>query len=241
MLRKLRDGHLICADEAKISVVGGNGYVWAFSNAEEVVYRYSSRREGDILEEVLGDFKGVLVSDFYGAYDSVKCPQQKCLVHLIRDINDDLLKAPFDLDLQEIARRLTGILQPIIACIDRHGLKRRHMNKFIASTQHFQKWLESSQCQSQVACRYQKRIGKYGDRLFTFLSHDGVPWNNNLAENAIKLIASRRRIMGASFSEEGIREYMLFLGLYQTLRRKGGSLLRFLLSRSTDLFEFLKE
>ncbi|WP_409998812.1 hypothetical protein [Bradyrhizobium sp. SZCCHNS2022] len=25
------------------------------------------------------------------------------------------------------------------------------------------------------------------ERLFTFLRHDGVSWNNNLAENAIKL------------------------------------------------------
>ena len=43
---------------------------------------------------------------------------------------------------------------------------------------------------------YQKRFGKYGDRLFTFLSHDGVPWNNNLAENAVKLITISPEIPG---------------------------------------------
>jgi len=241
VLAKLQSGNLICADEAKIAVRGGSGYVWTLSSAEEVVYRYSNSREGEILGEVLGDFSGVLVSDFYGAYDSVKCSQQKCLVHLIRDINDDLLKAPFDSELQEIARRLTAVLQPIIECIDQYGLKRRHLSKFIAATQQFRVWLASCECRSQSARRYHKRIAKYGDRLFTFLSHDGVPWNNNLAENAVKLIVSRRRIVGSSFSEEGIRDYLLFLGLYQTLRRKGGSLLRFLLSGSTNLFEFLKE
>ena len=44
---------------------------------------------------------------------------------------------------------------------------------------------------------------KYSDKLFTFLDHDGVPWNNNNAENAIKRFASRRKIMGASFTEKG--------------------------------------
>jgi hypothetical protein len=39
---------------------------------------------------VLKDFRGVLVSDFYAAYDSLTCEQQKCLIHLIRDMNTDL-------------------------------------------------------------------------------------------------------------------------------------------------------
>ena len=58
-----------------------------FANVEEVVYLYRPTREGDFLQELLKDFRGVLVSDFYAAYDSLPCPQQKCLIHLIRDMN----------------------------------------------------------------------------------------------------------------------------------------------------------
>jgi hypothetical protein len=46
--------------------------------------------------EFLKDYKGILISDFYSAYDSLNCIHQKCLVHLIRDMNDDLWKSPFD-------------------------------------------------------------------------------------------------------------------------------------------------
>ena len=35
---------------------------------------------------------------------SVPCAQQKCLIHLMRDINEDLHKNPFDDELKEIAR-----------------------------------------------------------------------------------------------------------------------------------------
>ena len=44
-----------------------------------------------MLEDVLAGFEGVLVSDFYAGYDGVPCRQQKCLIHLMRDINEDLL------------------------------------------------------------------------------------------------------------------------------------------------------
>ncbi len=97
------------------------------------------------------------------------------------------------------------------------------------------------QFSSKVAQGCQKRIAKYGDRLFTFLSHDGVPWNNNLAENAVKLVASRRRVIEGLMSERGIGDYLIFLSIYQTLRRKGGNFLRFLRSGNTDVFEFLGE
>ena len=46
------------------------------------------------MQKLLKGFKGVLVSDFYPAYDWMECPQQKCLIHLMRDLNEDMLKNP---------------------------------------------------------------------------------------------------------------------------------------------------
>ena len=72
MKEKLRKGTLAHADETKAPVKGHSGYVWAFTNLEEVVYAYTPTRDGDILDKVLEGFSGVLVSDFYSAYDGVK-------------------------------------------------------------------------------------------------------------------------------------------------------------------------
>jgi len=241
LVSRLRQGNVIFADETKVKVRGGTGYVWAFSGIEEVVYRFTETRDAAILKEFLDGFQGVIVSDFYSGYDSAPCEQQKCLVHLIRDINDDLLKEPFNEELKELASRFTELLKAIVDDIDKFGLKRRHLNKFIRPASQFEKWVLSQEFRTKSAQRYHKRIRKYGKRLFTFLCHDGVPWNNNIAENAIKLVVSRRRLFGASYSKEGMRDYLRFLSFFQTLRRKGGSLLRFLLSKETDLFRFLGE
>lgn len=87
ILNKLKNGKLIHADETSVNIRGKNSYVWVVTSLEEVLYIYSPTREGNTLNEILQGFSGVLVSDFYTAYDSFECAQQKCLIHLIRDIN----------------------------------------------------------------------------------------------------------------------------------------------------------
>jgi predicted RecB family nuclease len=240
MLNVLRSGKLIHADETKVklkhSIVG---YVWAFTSTESVVYLYHPTREGTFLKETLGDFAGVLVSDFYAAYDSVTCRQQKCHPHLMRDINDDLLRHPFDEELKELAKRYTLTLKPMVETIDKHGLKTKFLSKHKPNAESFLNWIANREVTSEIAQGYKSRIKKYGERLFTFLDYDGVPWNNNNAENALKLVASRRRLFGTSVSEAGLKDYLVFLSIYQTLRRKGISLLKFLLSGETDLEKFV--
>ena len=95
LVEKIAGGVLIHADETEVRIKQvGRGYVWIFTNLEEVVLMYRASREGDFLHGLLRDFRGVLVTDFYAAYDSLDCPQQKCLIHLIRDFNQDIRGNP---------------------------------------------------------------------------------------------------------------------------------------------------
>jgi Transposase IS66 family len=101
-MESIVNGRLIHADETGVNLGGRYGYVWVFTNLEEAVYLYSPSREGDLVQQLLKDFKRVLVSDFYAAYDSIRCGQQKCLIHLIRDLNEDLYKEPFNGEFKEV-------------------------------------------------------------------------------------------------------------------------------------------
>jgi hypothetical protein len=180
----------------------------------------------------------VLVSDFYAAYDSLDCPQQKCLIHLVRDFNDDLFSHPFDEELNQVARDFTVLLQAVVETIDRFGLKRLHLAKHQKDVNRFYSHLSKAEYRSEVAAYYQRRLTKYKDKLFTFLGQDGVPWNNNNGENAIKRFATLRKTIGTAFSEEGIKDYMVLLSICQTLRYRRGNFWRFLLSGETDLDAF---
>jgi Transposase IS66 family len=123
LLHKLISGRLIHADETEIKLKKSKGYVWVFTNLEEVVFMYKPTREGEFLRELLRDYKGVLISDFYGAYDSLPCAQQKCLIHLMRDLNNDILKNPFDEELKGLVQEFALLLRPMIEIVDRRGLK----------------------------------------------------------------------------------------------------------------------
>ena len=108
---------MLHADETKVNVKNKGGFVWVFANMEEVAYVYSETREGDLLQTMLKDFNGVLVSDFYAAYDSIQCPQQKCLIHLIRDLNDDVLKHPYDEELKRLVLAFALLLKPMVETV----------------------------------------------------------------------------------------------------------------------------
>lgn len=129
ILEQIASGLLVHADETKGIVYGGGHYVWIFANLTSVAYVYSASREASILEEVLAGFKGVLVSDFYDGYDAVPCEQHKCLIHLMRDINEDVLKHSFNEELVFIAKRFAAVLQEIVETIDKYGLKKRHLGQ----------------------------------------------------------------------------------------------------------------
>ena len=239
LLDRLRAGHLLHADETKVTVKQDIAWVWAFTNLEDVAYICSDTRDASVVESVLEGFDGVLVSDFYAAYDSPDCAQQKCLIHLIRDINDDLFKNPFDDELKALAADFTELLCLIIDTVDRYGLRRCHLSKHEVQAQQFMKRVARMCLVSEPARSYQRRFERDGQKLFTFLRFDGIPWNNNNAENAVKRFAFLRRVIGASSTKAGLKEYLILLSIRETLRRKNISFLRFLRAKEPDLNAFL--
>jgi predicted RecB family nuclease len=240
LLNKILAGSLLHIDETEMKLQTGKGYVWVFSNLEEVVLLYKPTREGDFLKELLKDFKGVLVSDFYSAYDSLDCPQQKCLIHLMRDMNQELLNNPFDEELQSVTRPFGALLRAVVGTIDEHGLKRRHLHRHKPDVDGFFNALAERAFRSDAAEAMQKRLLKYRGKLFTFIEHDGVPWNNNNAENAIKQFAYYREDAKGIVTELGLCNHLVLLSIYQTCRYKGVSFLKFLASGLPDVDAFRK-
>lgn len=240
LLDKILAGGLLHVDETEVTLHSGRGYVWVFTNLEEVVFMYRPTREGDFLKELLKDFRGVPVSDFYAAYDSIECPQQKCLIHLMRDINQDLLNNPFDEELQSITRPFGTLLRSIVTTVDQHGLKRRHLERHNPGVEEFFRKLGGQHFQSEAAESLRVRLNKNQGKLFTFIHHDGVPWNNNNAENAIKRFAYYREDTVGLMKKSGLTSYLMLLSICHTCRYKGVSFLKFLLSREQDVDVFCK-
>ena len=235
ILEKIIQGSLLHIDETRANIKGQSAFVWVLTSHKEVVYILAESREGDIAHKLLADFKGVLVSDFYTAYDSIDCPQQKCLIHLMRDLNDEILNNPFDEQLKQIVTDFGDLLKPMIETVDRYGLKKYFLKKHIIHAERFYRSLERTDYQSEAAVKCKERFEKNRDKLFTFLKYDGVPWNNNNAEHAIKAFARLRDVIGGSSTEKGIDEYLTLLSICQTCKYRGVDFLDFLKSGEKSL------
>lgn len=242
ILAGLRAGPVVHADEtwAQTKRPSVRGYVWVLANPTAAAYVYSPTRDGETVRNALAGFRGVLVSDFYGGYEGVDCPQQKCLVHLARDLNDELVKNPFDEDMKGLAAGFSALMQGIVGTIDRHGLKAHFLGKHKRDVERFYARHVDVEDGSAAASQFRKRLARCRPKLFTFLDHDGVPWNNNNAENAVKRFVSRRKAMGGTgaLNEKGLRDFLVLLSVYQTLRYRGLNFWEFLRSGESDLDRF---
>lgn len=235
---KILKSPFIHVDETPINIQGIDQYVWTFTDGEHVIFRLTKTREADMVHETLREYGGVLVSDFYGGYDSVNCKQQKCWAHLIRDINDDLWANPFDYDYEAFVLKVKELILPIFEAVYKYGLKKRNLRKFKKDVDRFYRNnIDDKTYDSELIIKYQKRFERYQNSLFTFLEYDSIPWHNNIAERALRHIAIQKKISG-SFFESGATSYLTLLGIMQTCRFQEKSFFKFLISGEKDIDAF---
>jgi hypothetical protein len=219
---------VIHIDETTIKLSRESGYVWVFATTHTVFYHYASTREVSFLQQLLKDYQGIVVSDFYPGYETLIVKSQKCLIHLIRDLNDDLFKNQFDPEYNAMVPAFNQLMRKIVETIDKHGLKQIHLSKHVKDTDNFYVKFIERNYKSEIAGKYAKRFKKHWQQLWTFLHHDNVPWNNNNAEAAVKAFAQHRRGVKGQMHVRGITEYLQMLTVAQTCRYRNISFLSFL-------------
>ena len=148
------------------------------------------------------------------------------------------LGSPFDEQLKQVVTSFANLLKPMIETVDRRGLKKHFLQKHLKAVECFYRALDEADYQSEAALKCKERFEPNRDKLFTFLAYDGVPWNNNNAEHAIKAFARLRDVIAGSSTEKGIEEYLTLLSVCQTCKYMGVDFLDFLRSGEKDIHAF---
>ena len=232
MLERIRGSPVVHADETGWRQDGVNGYVWTFSTPTE---RYFLRRGRGkvVVDEVLGEspdqgsgtpFSGVLVSDFYAAYSHYPGLKQRCWVHLLRDI--DALEAlyPQDTALARWATAVRQLYDRAKACADTPSRPAAGSHPPASPNQLVLEKLLLSLCQpfsndnAAPQARLCRRIERFIKELFVFVSHPGVPSENNAAERSLRHLVVSRKISGGTRSERGTNTKMALASLFGTWR-----------------------
>ena len=210
------------ADETGWRVNGQTHWLWCFANDRNCYYMIDRSRGSQALQQFFTEeFEGVLITDFWSAYESV-CAEdrQYCLVHLLRELEkvDDHNDSP---EWQAFAKKLRRLL--------RDGIRLRKRSDFAIGAfperiQRLNKRLADLAAEAYVdddARRLTKRLGKYAEYLFTFLDYAHVPFENNFAERQIRPAVILRKNGQSNRSDQGAATQGVLMSVYRTLRLRG--------------------
>jgi transposase len=187
ILEAIRQSAYVHVDETGWKINGTGHWLWAFVNQKLALYKIDRSRGSKVPKELLGNpFPGIVVSDFYSAYNKLSCRQQKCLVHLLRELRNCRGKDP-PADYRVPYKKLKRILndahrlqaqQGQISRLDFVRKVRRIKERLFlfATTPHSNKHWQ----------RLSGRFLKHEKKMLTFLDFPGLPSNNNHAERMIR-------------------------------------------------------
>ena len=228
ILLAIRASPHIHMDETGWKVSGTNHWLWAAVNQRLAYYQIAQSRGAKIPKSILPkDYSGILVTDFYSAYNRMPGRKQKCLVHLMREMHQLYLKD----STQAYARahqKLKRILADALRLKDQQGileggvyqrrLKYLKQRLFIWSTQSYR---------NKHLIRLSKRFLKHWVHLLTFLENPEISFNNNLAERMIRRHVIVRNRSFQNRSKRGALAHQRLTSLLHTLQLQGQNTLAF--------------
>ena len=226
--QEIRASPVVYGDETGWREDGRNGYLWSFSTPKVRCFLRRASRGGPVVAEVLGDeFDGVLVSDFYGAYNVHQGLHQRCWTHLLRDIHRLKEKhfqhqgvAGWAQQVREVYDQAQAYPGP-----DPQLPETVRQSQRVKQQQQFQEQLWSicqpylgSDAPMRVLCQ---RVERFLPELFTFVAEPRASADNNAAERSLRPTVVSRKISGGTRSPEGSNTKSVLASLFGTWRLRG--------------------
>jgi transposase len=217
------DAGVLHADETGWRVEGKTWWLWCFSTADATCYQLDRSRGHPALDRFfVSEFGGVLVSDFWAAYDAVGRLHQKCWPHLLRELKEVDEGAETGGDWPAFVKRLRRLYGDAIRLTAARG----HLPSATYDLRHAKLQgrmldLALAEWTNSHARRLAKRLAKYGEYLLTFVEFADVPADNNQAEREIRPAVLMRKASYGNQSERGAGTRAVLMTVYRTLKRRG--------------------
>jgi transposase len=222
-LAEARASPVLHLDETSWREAGRSGWVWTLTTPTVRLFRFSVSRAGAVARALLGDdTEGVIVSDFYTAYDQLDGRHQRCWAHLLRDIHDLKAQHPEDARLHAWAAGMHALYREAVAWVaaagdsppaEREPARQRFETAALALGR-----AEPAGVPHAALCQ---RVERYHAELFTFVADPAVPPTNNAAERALRPLVVGRKISGGTRSTDGTQTRMLLQSVIATWDLRG--------------------
>jgi transposase len=233
LLEVIRQSSVVHADETGWRIGTLAAWLWVFTNQEITVYAIRDNRSSDVVIDILGqEFKGILASDCYLAYDEKRFTtwlKQKCVAHLLRDLKD--MKETKSGRALHFARQVTIILQEALALkVEKASLD---PFTFFQRAQDLESRLDvliapKRRLSDRDNARFAKRLRKHRPHLLRFLYIAELDATNNQAERMLRPAVITRKTNGCNRNRSGAATHAILSSVLVTCRQHAIPILDYL-------------
>lgn len=219
----IRNSAYLHIDETGWRLSGKSFWLWCFATSKWCYYIIDKGRGSPVIKKVLGKiFDGILICDFYGAYNKMSAlAKQRCFYHLFTELAkvDKSNKAD---NWKTFRKKLIRLLKdavrlslqksdvPITTFEERKKLLLIRLDAIIASPR-----------DDKDVNRIIKRLIRHRDEMFTFLDFENISPYNNHAEQQIRRPSISRKISQQNRSDRGALAHAIFMTLFRSAELQG--------------------
>jgi transposase len=214
---------VLAADETGWRLNGLTHWLWCFVTSKLCYYVIAKSRASPVIREVLGRiFKGILICDFWGAYNKISAlAKQRCFYHLFTE----LVKVDqhnSSAGWKAFRKKLSRLLKDAIRLADKqqkfrvYVFKRRKERLYARLAQFL-----AAPNPDPDAQRLLKRLRRHQKELFTFLEYPDVSPYNNHAEQQMRKPVLTRKVSQQNRSDEGAQTQSILMSLFRSSELQG--------------------
>jgi len=233
LIQALQSCAVVHSDETGWRIGTLSAWLWVFTNQQITVYTIETSRGHEVVLNILGkEFKGILVSDCFLAYDHrdlAEWLKQKCLSHLLKDLKE--LKETKIRGAVRFAREVTELLQAALAL--KAEKEQLSAEQYAQQAENLERRLDrlidaKRQLTDPDNARFAKRLRKHREHVLRFLYVEGLDATNNLAERQLRPEVITRKTNGCNRTENGADTHAILGSILATCRQQSVPILDYL-------------
>ncbi len=204
-------------DETSWLQSGKLKWLWTMVNEAVSFFMIHPNRSKQAFDQLIADWKGILISDNYGVYVNWVNQRQTCLAHLIRRAKG--LAEQKDPSIRRFGRGILKELRLLCHWATKPPTQKQWTNFFSRLVM----LLILYETADDDAGRLARSIAGQMSSLWVFLDQEGVEPTNNRAERALRFAVLWRKRSNGTQSDKGDRWVERILSLKQTCRMRSMS------------------
>ncbi|MBD0289108.1 MAG: IS66 family transposase [Flavisolibacter sp.] len=229
------------ADETGFYYASQRNWLHTLSTEKHTFYAPHIRRGTEAMQDmgVLPVYEGILVHDFWKPYNDFECGHALCNVHHLRDLTfcHDIEKSSWAgqakqmlLDLRtkvmlakeagetSLSKGQLHYWRKKYDALIKEGLRLHPVAKK-------QKGKRGVTKKSKTQNLIERFVG-YKEQILAFTHNFLVPFGNNLAEQAIRMMKVKQKISGCFRSEQGAKDFAAIRSYISTMKKQGQPILQ---------------